>query len=193
MSLDQAYWEQRYEAGATGWDAGGPTLPLTTYIDQLTNKDIRILIPGAGNAYEAEYLFNQGFRNVFVLDLAKQPLDHIQTRLPAFPSDQLIQEDFFDHQGNYDLIIEQTFFCAIDPTLRKEYVQKCKELLNPGGKLVGLLWSTPMNENQPPFGGSIEEYRELFQDDFQLDVLEASYNSIKPRAGREAFIKLTRR
>jgi len=193
MSLDQAYWEQRYEAGATGWDTGGPTLPLTTYIDQLTNKDIRVLIPGAGNAYEAEYLFNQGFRNVFVLDLARQPLDHIKARVPDLPSNQLIQGDFFDHQGNYDLIIEQTFFCAIDPTLRRDYVQKCRELLNPGGKLVGLLWSVPMNENQPPFGGSMEEYRELFQADFQLDILEASYNSIKPRAGREAFIKLIRR
>ena len=29
---------------------GAPSLPLKTYIDQLINKDLRILMPGAGNA-----------------------------------------------------------------------------------------------------------------------------------------------
>ena len=51
------YWTNRYSKAKTGWDIGYPSTPLKTYFDQLENKDLRILIPGAGNAYEAEYLF----------------------------------------------------------------------------------------------------------------------------------------
>ena len=50
MDLNKGYWEKRYEEGTTGWDTGGPTKPLTDYIDQVENKDLKILIPGAGNA-----------------------------------------------------------------------------------------------------------------------------------------------
>ncbi|HXH19987.1 MAG TPA: hypothetical protein VNJ07_12995 [Chitinophagales bacterium] len=39
------------------------------------------------------------------------------------PVVRLIHRDFFKHQGRYDLIIEQTFFCAINPKPRpaKQY------------------------------------------------------------------------
>lgn len=190
MELDQRYWEDRYNNGSTGWDTGGPTKPLTSYIDQLVDRQIHILIPGAGNAYEAEYLFKQGFKNVFVIDLAIQPLENLKKRVPDFPQNNLIQGDFFKHEGAYDLILEQTFFCAIGPELRKSYVQHVKRLLRPGGKLVGVLWSRPMNDNHPPYGGSMAEYEKLFNPFFKINTLAPCYNSIKPRAGNEVFINL---
>ncbi len=70
------------------------------------------MIPGAGNAYEAEYLFKQGFKNIFVLDISEKPLITFSERFPEFPESQLILGDFFTHKGLYDLIIEQTFFCS---------------------------------------------------------------------------------
>ena len=48
---EQKYWSNRYEEDRTGWDIGYPSTPLKEYIDQLTDKTISILIPGAGNAY----------------------------------------------------------------------------------------------------------------------------------------------
>lgn len=33
--------------------------PLKVYFDQLTNKDLKILIPGGGNSHEAEYLLKK--------------------------------------------------------------------------------------------------------------------------------------
>ena len=42
---------------------------------QLTNKAAKILIPGAGNAYETEYLHQNGFTNVHILDFVLDPLD----------------------------------------------------------------------------------------------------------------------
>ena len=128
-------WEKRYQEGNTGWDLGGISTPLKDYFDQLKNKEFKILIPGAGNAYEAAYLHENGFKNVFVLDLAPSPLKKFQEKYPDFPNENLIQANFFDHQDKYDLIIEQTFFCAIDPKHRQEYAKKSHSLLKENGKL----------------------------------------------------------
>jgi methyl halide transferase len=115
----------------------------------LNNKDLSILIPGAGNAYEAEYLFNQGFKNVFVMDISAIPLHNFKERIPTFPDNQLIEANFFEHSGQYDLILEQTFFCSFEPTQenRQFYGEKMAQLLKPKGKLVGLWFDIPLVEN----------------------------------------------
>ena len=187
MKLNSAYWEDRYSNNETGWDVGKITSPLKEYIDQIEDKSIKILIPGAGNSYEFEYLINNGFENIYVLDFAQSPLDNIKKRIPNCTVTQLLKSDFFKHEGSYDLILEQTFFCALDPSLRKEYVQKMQSLLNPNGKLVGLLFQFSLTEVGPPFGGSKEEYELLFTNDFEIKLLETANNSIKARQGNELF------
>ncbi len=188
--LTDKYWNHRYLTDDFAWDLGDVSAPLKAYIEQLDNKDLKILIPGAGNSYEAEFLFNKGFKNVFVLDFAEAPLQNIKNRIPDFPSNQLIQQDFFEHQGQYDLIIEQTFFCAINPTLRKKYVERMKALLKPQGKLVGLLFNDVLNTDKPPFGGNSAEYQTLFSPFFDIKLMQTAYNSIKPREGRELFVMM---
>lgn len=186
--LTSDYWNNRYLNNEFGWDVGSVSNPLKEYFNQLTNKDLTILIPGAGNAHETEYLHSIGFKNVYTLDFAIEPLQNIKKRIPSLDDKYLIHQDFFEHKGQYDLIIEQTFFCAINPNLRKNYVQHMYSLLKHKGKLVGLLFDHPMNTDNPPFGGSKQEYIELFSPYFYIKVMEPCYNSIKPRDGKEAFI-----
>ena len=186
MELNSNYWENRYQKNQIGWDAGKITTPLKEYIDQLTNKNLKILIPGAGNGYEFDYLIQKGFKNSYVVDLAPTPLKNIEHRNPDF-KDNLIQSNFFELDQKFDLILEQTFFCALSPNLRSNYVLKMLELLNPGGKIAGLLFNFPLTEEGPPFGGSVEEYKSLFSGAFKLKILEKAYNSIKPRANKELF------
>lgn len=193
MKLNSDFWNNRYKSNDTGWDIGSISSPLKNYFDQLKDKSLRILIPGGGNAYEAEYLFRKGFRNVFLLDFSSIALENFQKRVPDFPKNQLICEDFFNHNKVYDLIIEQTFFCAINPELRKDYVEKSWELLAAKGKIVGLLFNDPLNNDKPPFGGNKEEYKNLFQKKFEILTLEIAYNSITPRAGRELFFIFRRK
>lgn len=188
--LDEKFWTSRYQQADTGWDTGSITTPLKEYVDQLQNKQLEILIPGAGNAHEAEYLFLNGFTNTTVVDLSEEPLKNLKKRVPAFPDKQLIQGNFFDLEKKFDLVIEQTFFCAIDPALRAAYAKKMHEVLKPGGKLVGVLWDAEMNKEHPPFGGNKTEYLGYFEPYFEIRKMEACYNSIKPRAGREMFILL---
>lgn len=190
IQLDEAYWTSRYDQHQTGWDIGEVSTPIKTYIDHIDNKGISILIPGAGNAYEAEYLWNQGFRQVDVLDISTEPLQHLQKRVPDWPNYQLIHKNFFDHEKQYDLIIEQTFFCALTPDLRKDYVVHMHRLLKPEGKLVGLLFNVPLNDDQPPFGGDKDDYEVLFSQEFYIQTMEVCYNSIGPRANRELWINM---
>jgi len=193
MLLDKEYWNSRYKTDDFGWDAGEITLPLKTYFDQLTDTSLKILIPGAGNSYEAEYLFNKGFKNVHVLDFAEEPLKNIKERCKDFPSEQLIQDDFFKHEGQYDLIIEQTFFCAIDPDLIDEYVKHPHAFLKPKGKLVGLLFKYVFEKEGPPVGGTQFHYENEFRPYFNFKVIETCYNSIKPRERRELFIHFVKK
>ncbi|MGI4875812.1 MAG: methyltransferase domain-containing protein [Janthinobacterium lividum] len=196
--LDDAYWQARYTTtGRDIWDAGRITPPLQAYFDQLTvSQQPRILIPGAGRAYEAEYLHQQGFQHMVVTDFAPAPLADFAARVPDFPTENLWQADFFALASTelFDLLIEQTFFCALAPALRPAYAQQCARLLRPGGKLVGLLFDTEFTgATEPPFGGSRAEYREYFAPYFDFVHFDTAYNSLRARQGRELFICLQKR
>ena len=110
-----------------------------------------------------------------------------------FPKENLILVDFFEHKGQYDLILEQTFFCALDPSFREQYVTKMLELLKPKGKLVGVIFTDPIGTNDPPFGATKEEYTKLFNSCFEFKIFEKCMNSIQPRMGRELFIKFLKK
>jgi SAM-dependent methyltransferase len=192
MSFDKDYWNKKYLTDDTRWDIGYPSTPLKAYIDQLSDKGLSILIPGSGNAYEAEYLIHKGFENVYLIDWSEVALENFRKKEHTIPDDHLFCGDFFEHQGKYDLIIEQTFFCSIDPSLRSRYANKVHELLTEKGKLVGLLFDDRLNDDKPPFGGSKEEYITYFLPYFKFKVYDTAYNSISPRAGGEIFMILVK-
>ncbi|WP_296697589.1 methyltransferase domain-containing protein [Algoriphagus sp.] len=187
--FDENYWSNRYKFGQTGWDIGYPSTPIVQFLDQIEKKEVEILIPGAGNGYEALYAFNCGFKNVNILDFSSEPLRRFKLKSPEFPDSNIHHEDFFYHNKNYDLILEQTFFCALDPSLRPKYVSKMIELLKPGGKLVGLLFNRVFDKDGPPFGGSLKEYQSLFEEKFHELSITNCYNSIPERAGAEFFFQ----
>ena len=128
---------------------------------------------------------NDGLNTIIPID----QYDNLVIQRPniLIPENQILYGDFFEHEGSYDLIIEQTFFCAIKPQLRQKYVLKCHELLNPNGKLLGVLFNREF-EGGPPFGGSVEVYERLFKSQFSVVNVEECQYSIKPRIGNEVII-----
>jgi len=193
MNLSAKFWDSRYKTKNTGWDLGEISPPLKAYFDQLTNKNLKILIPGGGHSHEAEYLHVKGFKNIYVVDVSKTALLNLKKRVPDFPTNHLIQKDFFNVDSAFDLIVEQTFFCAIDPNLRPAYAAKAFELLNTNGKVVGLLFNDSLNHDKPPFGGNKSEYLDYFQPYFEILIMEKAHNSIESRKGRELFFKIERK
>jgi len=186
--LSQSYWDEQYKLPKTGWDIGYASPALCSYFDQIMDKNIRILVPGAGSGWEVEYLYNQGFSNVFFLDFSLESITKFKLRCPEFPDNQIIFGDFFQHKGTYDLIVEHTFMSSIEPGRRTDYMHKMNELLCPGGKLVGLLFNHEFEWNKPPFGGTEDQYRQLFEAKFTILHLTLATNSIKPRRNRELFV-----
>ena len=193
MKLTEEFWDNKYKTNSIAWDIGNVSTPLKFYFDQLHNKKITILIPGGGNSYEAEYLHKLGFKEVFVVDISKTAIKNFKNRVPTFPSENLIHQDFFTLNKRFDLIIEQTFFCALNPLLRSDYAKKIAHLLKENGKLVGLLFDDKLNENHPPFGGNKTEYLRYFTPYFKTKYFSNCYNSIPSRDGRELFINLVKK
>ena len=193
--LSKEYWEQRYATGETGWDMGEVSPPLKAYFDQLDNKDLRILIPGAGNSYEAEYLALNGFTNITVIDIAAEPVKRLKNVLGDLlgKTINVIQGEFFEHKGEYDLIVEQTFFCALDPSMRELYVKKMAEILATKGKIAGVMFRTEFENPGPPFGGTPDEYQKLFEPLFVIRTLENCYNSYPKRENNEVFVQFVKR
>ena len=187
------YWNNRWECNETGWDIGQVSPAIAAYLDQYPNKNAAILIPGCGNAHEAEYLLENGFTNITLIDIAPKAVEKLKAKFGKNTKLQILCTDFFKHQGNYDLILEQTFFCAIPPSKRKEYIQKTVSLLNENGKLVGVLFNTAFENPGPPFGGSFDEYFPLFSELFEVTVMSPCSKSFAPRANRELFINLTKK
>ncbi len=188
--FSDAYWNAHYQSGTMGWDVGYVSTPLKNYFDSIKEREIKILIPGAGNAYEVSYLFEKGFRHVNLLDFAPESIVNFKKRQASFPEKQIFCEDFFDHKGSYDLIIEQTFMCSLPPDKRPAYTEKMHQLLKPSGRLLGLLFNHHFEFEGPPYGGTAEEYRKLFEKLFIIEQMEVSKDSIKPRRNRELFFKL---
>ncbi|WP_312555577.1 methyltransferase domain-containing protein [Empedobacter brevis] len=190
MELNENFWNSKYIHHETGWDLKAPSTPLKEYIDQLENKNSRILIPGCGNAYEADYLLEQGFTAITLIDISEVIVKTIKEKFKNKAAIKVLHQDFFTLEGEFDLILEQTFFCALDPELRQKYSIKMNELLAENGKLVGVLFNRDFGNDTPPYGGNKAEYQTYFNDYFDFKVMENCYNSIPPRAGSELFINL---
>lgn len=190
MKFDEAYWSGKYKQQLMGWDAGSITTPIKEYIDQLEDKNLRILVPGCGNGHEVQYLHDNDFTNVTVVDISAEPFAGLINKCSNWHEDSFIVNDFFNIIGKYDLIVEQTFFCALDPQMRHNYASKMHDLLAHEGKLVGVLFKVNFAGHNPPFGGNKEEYVEYFQNRFEFKVFDDCHNSIKPRVGEELFINL---
>jgi SAM-dependent methyltransferase len=190
--INQNYWDDKYKTNDIGWDLGAVSPAIHLFIATLYDKYTRILIPGCGNSYEAKYLLEQGFTNVTVIDIAPTLVENLRKKFEKNPNITILLGDFFAHQGEYDLIIEQTFFCALPPRMREQYVSKMHQLLADKGKLVGLLFDKSF-DGGPPFGGSKAEYEQLFKRKFEFLKMDLCQNSIKPRANSELFIEFQKK
>jgi len=189
-TFDANYWDAQYQSNKLGWDLGEVSPPIKAYIDQLQKKHLNILIPGCGNTYEAEYLLEQEFTKITVIDISPTLVNVLKGKFHKNQNIKIVEGDFFEHKGQYDLILEQTFFCAINPSLRQQYANKMNELLVEGGKLVGVLFDKEFEFAGPPFGGCKCKYLGYFENIFEFIKFESCHNSAKSRRETELFINL---
>lgn len=182
------YWEQRYRENNDPWDLKEPAPALLEFLHSGDFTQAKILIPGGGKGHELNWMYTHGYTQVFLLDWSEYSIQALKKLYPGIPENALICENFFKHEEKYDLILEQTFFCALPPEKRNEYARHTAELLNPGGILAGVWFNFPLSEKGPPFGGSMQEYQETLKPWFTSVQIELCYNSIPERQNKEVFI-----
>lgn len=191
---DPAFWDPLFPADAGGWELGRPTPPLVRWFSEHSPKDMRALVVGCGRGHEARLLAGLGAR-VTAIDFAPNAIAAARAASdPALAIDYQVR-DLFSLAGGppaFDLVVEHTCFCAIDPARRDEYVDAVADALVPGGALVGLFYAHG-RPGGPPFTTSREEIERRFARRFAVAALEVAGDSVLVRHRQELLGELRRR
>jgi len=184
-------WQRRYEEKDTPWDKGMAAPPLVHYLRENTIAG-HVLVPGCGRGHDVRALARQPGCSVVGLDLAPAAVaeaSRLDATLGVGSAIDFITGDFFklsgDLKGSFNWIVEHTCFCAIDPSLRPDYVAAAASALQPGGKFFGIFYLTPDVESGPPFAVSREELSALFDRHFTLLNQWVPKECFPGREGRE--------
>ncbi|CZT17533.1 related to thiol methyltransferase [Ramularia collo-cygni] len=164
--------------------------------DVASNQRKRALVPGCGRGYDVLLLASLGY-DCYGLDASQTAIDAaLKHQAESSKDEQYVPHDskvgagetkFLVHNffkddfladtngGNFDLIFDYTFLCALPPEMRPSWAKRMSELLSPTGYLICLEW--PLHkaptEGGPPHGLSSELYVQLFHNPGQ----DVKYNS----------------
>ncbi|KYG41912.1 hypothetical protein M433DRAFT_7579 [Acidomyces richmondensis BFW] len=145
---------------------------------------LRAFVPGCGRGYDVMALASFGYDayGLDVSELAIQAAEKerdsagMEEKYPVSDTSRgrggmkFINADFFKDDflvktggGNFDLIYDYTFLCALPPDWRPRWAKRMSQLLSPTGHLICLEFplAKPPKDPGPPFGLSAELYKEL--------------------------------
>jgi methyl halide transferase len=186
-------WQRHYDENDMGWDLGQVAPPFVRLWEEGQLPMGKVLIPGCGRGHEVLFLAENGFE-VTGVDYSDGAVTYLRNALKERNlKGQILQQDFFSlnssHDELYDLIIEQTFFCAISPQYRQDYVSNVSRILKPGGILVGLFYHTD-KEGGPPYNTTREDLETHFSEKFKIIKLEKETSSAEQRKNKEWLVIL---
>lgn len=194
--LDAASWDARWQAGDTPWDMQRVAPPLAGALARgLVTAPGRLLAVGCGAGHDARHFAENGF-DVTAIDISPAAVE----RAAALAAETGVLMDVrvadlfaLDHGlGRFDVALEHTCFCAIDPAQRDDYVDAVADALVPGGHLLGLFFVFEP-ETGPPFGASEDELRHRFGRRFDVLHMARPDDSHPARADKDMLVLLRRR
>ncbi len=175
-------WEQAYLDGNSPWDLGAAPPSLQRVVAELVQTREagdgsveRVFVPGTGRGHDARAFAAAGF-DVTANDIAATAVAEGKALdAEAGLSMTWSRADLFalpaDLDGSFDLVWEQTCFCAIPPARRDDYVAAVARLLRPGGSWVGVLWDVG-RPGGPPFAINREHIEQHFLAAFEIVSVE---------------------
>lgn len=203
---DARFWDERFAAGFTPWDAGAAPPALMRWLATLgPAQGRRVLVPGCGSGHEVAALDGAGFA-VTAIDYSAQAVAQARTTLgEALASRCLRQADFFDREagwaaGGFELIFERALLAALPPSRWADWAARVADLLPAGGTLAGLFVIDPAMAAQsprrgPPFAAALPELHELLDRHFALQEAQPvpAAESLPVFAGKEMWMCWQRR
>ena len=200
----QPDWDKQYAIQQTPWDKGEAAPPLQDWLaanpDRLKG---RVMVPGCGLGHDIRAITAaEPTADVVGLDISRLAVEAARA-IPPRGTERYREGDLFDLPEGmleaFDWIFEHTCFCAIDPRQRDDYVTAVWTSLRPGGKLLGLFYLDPYDEEHlpgegPPHGCTIDELEKRFEQSgrFRFETREVPKRAFEGREEREYLIEMTR-
>jgi SAM-dependent methyltransferase len=191
------FWEARWREGQTGWDLGQASPPFEALLEGPDPPAPgRLAVVGCGRGHDALLFARRGFEAIG-FDFAPSAVAAAR----ALAAEQGVAArfevaDFFElprqWAGQFDCVIENSFFTAIAPTRRAEYADVVAALLRPGGELIGLFRDHDRPDG-PPYGTSESELRRLLAGAFEVVAVGPAPRSHERRQGEELLVRARRR
>lgn len=183
---ESGYWKERYQVGEARWDLGGP---CPVFVELLASPRApprgRVAFPGCGQGHDVRLFVEHGYDAVG-FDFAVRPEGVPLVNLDVFQLGRV-------YPGAFDVIVEYTCYCAIDPKRRPEYATALRDALRPGGMLVALAFPVDGREGGPPFAVDEGEITGVLGAGLELLHIETPKSSVEPRLGRERLALFRKR
>ena len=141
---DKAYWEKIYSTKAldqVSWYQVRPDISLDLIQSTGVSKTAQIIDVGAGASTLVDYLLEDGFQHISVLDISSTALARAKTRL-GMRADQVtwIEADITEvtlPPAQYDVWHDRAVFHFLtDAEERQSYVATVRRSLKPGGHII---------------------------------------------------------
>jgi len=212
----ERYWSQRFLLNDSPWELGKPSGVVLEAVSLLSARDVSlagssVLVPGCGTGSDALALARAG-AHVLAVDWSPVAVERLGEKLgaagPLAGTLEVRRCDVLTADlGVFDIVVEHTFLCAIDPSQMPQYAKAVSAACRPGGHLVGNLfllgesdlsgapWRSLTKEGVgPPFGSSERTIRELLGGTFEfLELKPARSPDPDRRPGIEWAAVLRRR
>lgn len=189
------YWEAAYRERRDGWELGAASPPIARALAEMQARG-RAVVFGAGRGHEARAAAARGWEVVGVDFAEAARAEAVRLTPPEFASRITWRvADIFalakTDAEKFDLLIEHTSFCAIDPARRGEWMRVARAVLRPNATLLGLFYTHP-REGGPPYGATHETVLAALEGaHLRVDRTEVPNDSVERRRGDELLVWAT--
>jgi SAM-dependent methyltransferase len=185
------FWDLRYAADFTPWDAHGVPRRLREYVDSHPAR--RVLVPGCGSAHDVRFLAGRGWE-VLGIDFSAEAVLAARALLGAH-ADRVAQADFFAPLADapFEVVYERAFLCALPRRQWRAWGARVADLVERGGELAGFFFFDAGDRGPPfPLHGEAE-LRALLEPAFERVEDSAVPDSLPVFDGRERWQRWRRR
>ncbi|MDG1702039.1 MAG: methyltransferase domain-containing protein [Opitutae bacterium] len=165
-------WDKAYQEGVTPWDKGCASPPLAQWLQKhrLSGEG---LVLGCGLGHDVRLLASC-CDQVTGMDISQTAINKARkmnrlNNVSYKVADFFNLEDFFTQ--SFDWIVEHTFFCAINPSMRQSYVENLIKVLKPNGYFLSVFFlkdGCNSNSEGPPYKINKEAVEGYFGSHFEV-------------------------
>ncbi|KAI8326491.1 S-adenosyl-L-methionine-dependent methyltransferase [Martensiomyces pterosporus] len=199
-SVDPEQYNQRWfhwwDTMTMKWDKGdiSPALRELVLEKKWPLPQGRGIVPGCGTGYDAMFLGSPTLHMVGadLSPIAVETANKLRDEKGLSSDFVEFQElDFFNFpvpEGKYQVAYDYTFFCAIHPSMRKDWGRRYAEIMSPGGELIVLMYPVTKAQDRdigPPFLSLEEDYHQALDEHFELVHIDPKCKTHDTRVGEE--------